>query len=72
MIRTLAIAAAFSLPELLCGWWMLKRKPLGKWLGAVLAVFYLPGFPVWTIIGAWQLWATFSEEGAAEYDRGLP
>jgi hypothetical protein len=66
-----AVIALFSVPELLCGWWMLKRKPLGRILGIVLAILYLPGFPIWTAIGAWSLWALLSEQGAADYKRGL-
>lgn len=53
-----------SLPSILAGWGLLKRKSWARILTIILAVLSLPGFPVGTLVGAYALWVMLNKDTA--------
>ncbi len=53
---------AVSLPGLIAGIGLLKRRPWARILGIVVAVLSLINIPVGTIVGIYGLWVLFSSE----------
>jgi hypothetical protein len=57
-----ALLAALSLPSLLCGWGLLKRRRWARILGIILAALSLLRVPVGTLFGAYALWVLLSRQ----------
>jgi hypothetical protein len=59
--RTVAIGGAvLSLPSLVCGWGLLRRRAWSRWLGIFLAALAVVQVPVGTIVGGYILWVLLS------------
>jgi hypothetical protein len=60
--RAVAIGGAvLSVPSLVCGWGLLRRRPWSRWLGILLAALAVVQFPVGTMFGGYVLWVLLSE-----------
>jgi hypothetical protein len=51
-----------SLPSIIAGFGLLKRRSWARILTIILSIFHLLSFPVGTAIGAYSLWALLSKE----------
>ncbi|HSP15571.1 MAG TPA: hypothetical protein VLV78_12535 [Thermoanaerobaculia bacterium] len=58
----------FSIPSIVGGIGVLKRREWGRILTIILSFFHLLNFPIGTIVGAYSLWALFSEPARAYFD----
>lgn len=59
--RTVAIGGAIlSLPSLVCGWGLLRRRRWSRWLGIFLGALAVVQVPVGTIVGGYILWVLLS------------
>jgi hypothetical protein len=59
--RTVAIGGAvLSLPSLVCGWGLVRRRTWSRWLGIFLAALAVVQVPVGTIVGGYILWVLLS------------
>jgi hypothetical protein len=57
-----------GLPAVIAGFGLLARKPWARVLTIVIAVLNLFGFPIFTMLGAYQLWVlAMNEETIAAY-----
>ena len=54
--------AVLSLPNVVCGWGLLKRKSWSRILAIVLGCLHLISFPVGTAVGIYSLWALTQPE----------
>ena len=54
-----------SMPEIIGGFGLLKRKPWARFLILIIAVIDLIQIPLGTIIGIYELWVLLSEETIA-------
>jgi hypothetical protein len=54
--------AAVSLPGLIAGIGLLKRRPWARILGIIVAILSLVNIPIGTIVGIYGLWVLFSSE----------
>ena len=53
---------AVSLPGLVAGIGLLKRRPWARILGIIVAILSLVNIPIGTIVGIYGLWVLFSSE----------
>lgn len=51
-----------SVPALVGGWGLLRRKPWARMLVLIVSFLTLPGFPIGTLIGAYSIWVLMSDE----------
>ncbi len=56
------IIAVFSLPNIIAGWGLLKRKSWSRILALVLGCLSLLSFPLGTALGIYALWALTKPE----------
>jgi uncharacterized membrane protein (DUF2068 family) len=54
--------AVLSVPNLICGWGLLKRKSWSRIFALVLGCLGLLSFPLGTAIGVYSLWALTQPE----------
>jgi hypothetical protein len=54
--------AVLSLPNIICGWGLLKRKSWSRVLAIVLGCLHLISFPFGTAVGIYSLWALTQPE----------
>lgn len=59
------VIAIFSLPNLIAGWGLLKRKRWSRMLAIVLGAISLLSIPVGTILGVYTIWALTKPESQA-------
>jgi hypothetical protein len=59
------IIAVMSLPSLIAGWGLLKRKSWARMLAIVLGAISLLSIPVGTILGIYTIWALTKPESQA-------
>lgn len=57
---------AISLPGLLAGYGLLKRRSWARVLAIVVSIFKLVNFPIGTAVGGYTLWVLF-QDSAADY-----
>jgi hypothetical protein len=62
----LALGAS-GLPSLVAGIGLLRLATWARWLTVAMSIFYLPAFPLGTMISAYGLWVLLSGEGAAVF-----
>ena len=60
-----ALVAVISLPNIIAGWGLLKRKSWSRMLAIVLGVISLISIPIGTILGIYTLWALTKPEAQA-------
>jgi hypothetical protein len=58
----MVLLALLSVPALVGGWGLLKRKPWARLLVLIVSFLSLPGFPVGTLIGGFSIWVLMSDE----------
>lgn len=66
----LAVVAAFvtilfgllSVPALVGGWGLLKRKPWARIMVLIVSFLSLFGFPIGTLIGGYSIWVLMNDE----------
>lgn len=56
------LIAILSLPSILAGWGLQRRKQWARILTIILAVLNLFNFPLGTALGAYSLWALLNEQ----------
>jgi hypothetical protein len=67
--RTVAVGGAvLSLPSLVCGWGLLRRRAWSRWLGIFLAALAVVQIPVGTIMGGYILWVLLSARFEAWFE----
>lgn len=54
--------ALLSVPALVGGWGLLRRKPWARMLVLIVSFLSLPGFPVGTLLGGYSIWVLMSDE----------
>jgi len=54
--------AMLSVPSLLGGWGLLKRKPWARTLVLILSVLNIFAFPVGTLVGGYSIWVLMNDE----------
>ncbi len=54
--------ALLSVPALVGGWGLLRRKPWARMLVLIVSFLSLPGFPIGTLIGAYSIWVLMNDE----------
>ncbi len=54
-----------SIPNIICGWAMLKHKEWGRVFGIILSVLNLLQLPLGTILGIYGLWVLLNDETVA-------
>ena len=62
---------AVSLPGLIAGIGLLKRRPWARILGIIVAVLSLVNIPIGTIVGIYGLWVLFSKETEQLLESGV-
>jgi hypothetical protein len=60
--------AVLSLPELLAGIGLLRRRNWGRILAIIVSFLNLLNFPIGTVIGVYSLWVLFQDAAAAYFD----
>ena len=56
------LVAVLSVPNIICGWGLLKRKSWSRVLAIVLGCLHLLSFPFGTAIGIYSLWSLTQPE----------
>jgi hypothetical protein len=71
-IATIAVVflGALSLPGILAGYGLLKRKNWGRILAIVVGVLDLANFPIGTAIGIYSLWVLLQDSASAYFALG--
>ena len=54
--------ALLSVPALVGGWGLLRRKSWARMLVLIVSFLSLPGFPIGTLIGGYSIWVLMSDE----------
>jgi hypothetical protein len=62
MMIVAAFIGLLSIPNIIAGWGLLKRKPWARVLAIVLACLSLLNMPIGTAIGAYSLWVLLNDE----------
>ncbi len=62
-------ALVFTVPSLIAGYAVLKRKSWARVASIIAAVFETMSFPFGTAVAVYSFWFMFSEAGRAMYDR---
>jgi hypothetical protein len=62
MTAVAIFVAIVSLPSILAGWGLMKRKSWSRVLTIIVSILSLPSFPLGTAIGVYGLWVMFNEE----------
>ena len=62
MTAVAALVGILSIPSLLAGWGLMKRKSWARVLTIIVSILSLPSFPLGTAIGVYGLWVMFNEE----------
>jgi hypothetical protein len=64
------ILAVLSLPSIIGGFGLLKRRPWSRTVIIVLSILHLFSFPIGTAIGAYSLYVLFQDDARAEFEYG--
>ena len=65
------VMLVLTLPGLLAGYGLLKRRSWGRLLALIVGVLNLMNFPLGTALGVYTLWVLM-QQGAATYFNGQP
>ncbi len=63
----LGILVVVSIPGILAGWGLLKRKSWARILALVIGFLSLMNFPFGTMLGVYTLWALLVHDEASDY-----
>jgi hypothetical protein len=61
-----------SLPNIIAGWGLIKRRQWGRILTIILAILNIFAFPIGTAIGIYALWVLFSAETVSMFRQTMP
>ena len=64
------IVTLFSLPQMLAGYGLLKRKAWAPMVALIVSALHLLNFPFGTALGAYTGWALLSKDGQDAYRMG--
>ena len=65
------VLAVVSIPAIIAGFGLMARKPWARVLTILLGIINLFGFPIGTMLGAYQLWVlAVNQETRAAYEGG--
>lgn len=67
MLIVFAFGLLFTLPSLIAGYALLKRKSWARIAAIIAGVLATPSFPYGTALGVYTLWFMFGEEGKMLY-----
>jgi hypothetical protein len=67
MLFMIAVGLIFSLPSLIAGYALLKRKTWARTAAIVAGILATPSFPYGTALGVYTLWFLFGNEGKDFY-----
>jgi hypothetical protein len=75
LIATIALfvggfIALLSVPSLLAGWGLLRRKHWARIVAIILAVLHLFNFPLGTLTGGYSLGVLFDDDARRAFDEG--
>lgn len=62
MTAVAIFVGVLSLPSILAGWGLMKRKSWARVLAIIVSILSLPSFPLGTAIGVYGLWVMFNDE----------
>lgn len=65
----LCCLALSAIPDLIVAWGLFNRKPWARYLAIILSAISLFNFPVGTALGLYTIWALWSEDAHAYFDR---
>jgi hypothetical protein len=65
MLFVAILVAVLSVPNLIAGWGLLKRKSWSRILAIVLGVISLISIPIGTLLGIYTIWALTKPESQA-------
>lgn len=71
MVFMVAVGLLFSLPSLIAGFSLLKRKAWARTAAIVAGILATPSFPYGTALGVYTLWFMFGNEGKDFYANNL-
>lgn len=63
----LGLLVVVSIPGILAGWGLLKRKPWSRVLALVIGFLSLMSVPFGTLLGVYTIWALLAHEEASHY-----
>ena len=63
----LGILVVISIPGILAGWGLLKRKSWARVLALVIGFFSLMNVPFGTLLGVYTIWVLLANEEASNY-----
>lgn len=63
----MGILVVVSIPGILAGWGLLKRKSWARILALVIGFLSLMNFPLGTLVGAYTIWALLVHNEASDY-----
>lgn len=63
----LGILVVISIPGILAGWGLLKRKSWARVLALVIGFLSLMNVPFGTLLGVYTIWALLAHEEASDY-----
>ena len=63
----LGVLVVISIPGILAGWGLLKRKSWARILALVIGFLSLMNFPLGTVLGVYTIWALLAHEEASNY-----
>lgn len=66
------IFSLFSIPEIVVGFAILKKKSWGRILGVIVAILDLINIPIGTAFGIYALWVLLNEETAQIFKQQQP
>lgn len=64
--------AMLSLPGLVAGYGLVKRRPWARYLALVIAFFNLVNIPLGTMLGLYSFWVLLQSEAAAYFEDWQP
>lgn len=63
----LGLMVVISIPGIITGWGLLKRKPWARVLALVIGFLSLMSFPFGTLLGVYTIWALLAHDEASDY-----
>jgi len=66
----ITIVTIFSIPGIIAGIWLFKRKEWARILTLILSVLHLLSFPLGTAVGVYSIWALVQPENVEAFKNG--
>jgi len=62
MLAVIVISAISTIPDLICGWGLVRYRPWARIFTIILSILHLFAFPLGTALGIYGLWVMFQPE----------